>query len=100
MTELVATHGLASATDVYLTGSSSGATGIMLNIDRMVRHVDSLAPYIKLRGIGIVDSGWFLVNHLYRHHPCTDAFLCSPSELVARHTVVARANPGRMLDAS
>jgi hypothetical protein len=82
MTKLVATHGLASATDGCLTVSSAGATGIMLNIDRMARLVGSLTPYVKLRGI--VDSGWFLDNHPYRHHPYTDAFLCSPSELVQR----------------
>ncbi|XP_074030873.1 palmitoleoyl-protein carboxylesterase notum isoform X2 [Leptinotarsa decemlineata] len=52
--------GLENSTDLLLTGSSAGGTGVMLNLDyvKELLHEDLMLTQINVRGVA--DSGWFL----------------------------------------
>ncbi|XP_057651110.1 palmitoleoyl-protein carboxylesterase NOTUM [Diorhabda carinulata] len=52
--------GLENSTDLILSGSSAGGTGVMLNLDyvKELLHEELLLTQINVRGI--TDSGWFL----------------------------------------
>lgn len=84
--DLTHIHGLATAAKVYLAGTSAGATGVLLNLDRIVDLVGELAPSVEVRGIS--DSGWFLDNKQYKAVECTDAHQCAPTESVRRGIVL------------
>lgn len=52
--------GLENGTDLLLTGSSAGGTGVMINLDPVQ---DLLHNVLKMKQIsvrGVTDSGWFL----------------------------------------
>ncbi|CAD5110709.1 DgyrCDS88 [Dimorphilus gyrociliatus] len=76
-------HNLKSATRIYLSGSSAGATGVLMNIDRISQRLINLAPKAKVRGI--IDSGWYLDNMPFkRESDCRDNPLhCSPSKAIS-----------------
>lgn len=54
------TLGLENSTDLLLTGSSAGGTGVMLNLDpvREFLHEKKRLKHIAVKGV--TDSGWFL----------------------------------------
>ncbi|XP_050515661.1 palmitoleoyl-protein carboxylesterase NOTUM [Diabrotica virgifera virgifera] len=52
--------GLENSTDLILSGSSAGGTGVMLNLDyvKELLHEELMLTQINVRGV--TDSGWFL----------------------------------------
>lgn len=52
--------GFENSTDLLLTGSSAGGTGVMLNLDPVEEliHETLKLPRVSVRGV--TDSGWFL----------------------------------------
>lgn len=83
---------------VLMAGSSAGAAGVMINLDRVARTIGESGSKADVRGLA--DSGWILENdyleqmitgngkhksrqstHSKPHSaPCTDAANCSPME--------------------
>lgn len=67
--------GLKNATDLLLTGSSAGGTGVMLNLDPVqeLLHDDLKLKQISVKGV--TDSGWFLdrVPFVSNGKPAVDA---------------------------
>ena len=61
---------------------SAGGTGVLLNLDRVSRMLESSAPKLDVRGVA--DSGWFLDNRQYKPIECTDAHTCAPTEGIRR----------------
>lgn len=57
--------GLENSTDLLLTGSSAGGTGVMLNLDfvKELLHEELNLKQINIRGV--TDSGWFLDRSPY-----------------------------------
>lgn len=67
--------GLENGTDLLLTGSSAGGTGVMLNLDPVQ---ELLHDGLKLKQIsvkGVTDSGWFLDREPFvsKGKPAVDA---------------------------
>ena len=56
--ELVEFESLLFSEELYLAGSSAGATGVLINVDPVARMVANSQLKVK----GIVDSGWFIDN--------------------------------------
>lgn len=56
-------HGLKDADFLLLAGSSAGAVGVLINLDRVSDLMHRLAPRVQVRGLA--DSGWFLDNEPY-----------------------------------
>ncbi|KAL1492260.1 hypothetical protein ABEB36_012736 [Hypothenemus hampei] len=52
--------GLENSTDLLLTGSSAGGTGVMINLDFVEELLHEEFMLKKLRVKGVTDSGWFL----------------------------------------
>jgi hypothetical protein len=85
-------RGLASADVLLLSGSSAGAGGVLLNLDRVAEHLQSIGCKVQVRGIA--DSGWFLDNQpflqqsenamyaKYLQAACREGHVCSPLESV------------------
>lgn len=65
--------------DVYF---SAGATGVLLNIDRVADKLAVEAPNLDV--YGIVDSGWFLDTEQFHKTECTNTFNCPPEESVRK----------------
>lgn len=70
---------------VVLAGSSAGAAGVMINLDRVAKTIAQSGSKADVRGIA--DSGWILENdYLESKHygkpmlPCTDPDNCSPMD--------------------
>ncbi|XP_064628821.1 palmitoleoyl-protein carboxylesterase notum1-like isoform X2 [Lineus longissimus] len=80
--DIVADGHLDNAKRVLVAGSSAGATGVLLNLDKISTTLSELAPRVKVRGLA--DSGWFLDNDPFRPIACTDAHLCAPKEGIKR----------------
>nr|XP_010948944.1 palmitoleoyl-protein carboxylesterase NOTUM [Camelus bactrianus] len=75
--------GLSGAKVLLLAGSSAGATGVLLNVDRVAEQLEELGyPAIQVRGLA--DSGWFLDNKQYRRTDCIDTITCAPTEAIRR----------------
>ncbi|XP_054849645.1 palmitoleoyl-protein carboxylesterase notum2-like [Eublepharis macularius] len=76
--------GMKQAKVLLLAGSSAGATGVLLNIDRVAALLEALEAE-ALQVQGLVDSGWFLVDTKRPRAPgCSDAFACSPVEALKK----------------
>ena len=58
MNFLMRAHGMASATDVILTGGSSGGMAVYLVCDRIADHIRAANP--KIRVTCLADAGMFL----------------------------------------
>lgn len=56
--ELADYNQLLFAKELYLAGSSAGATGVLVNVDLVAKMVAKVGILVR----GIVDSGWFLDN--------------------------------------
>ena len=56
--ELADYNQLLFASELYLAGSSAGATGVLVNVDSVSRMLSKVGILVR----GIVDSGWFLDN--------------------------------------
>ena len=56
--ELADYNQLLFARELYLAGSSAGATGVLVNVDFVSRMLSKVGILVR----GIVDSGWFLDN--------------------------------------
>ena len=56
--ELADYNQLLFAKELYLAGSSAGATGVLVNVDLVAKIVAKVGILVR----GIVDSGWFLDN--------------------------------------
>ena len=54
---------LRAGQELYLTGSSAGGTGVLVNLDRVAGLVKDLGGRMRVRGI--MDSGWFLDHDPY-----------------------------------
>ena len=54
--ELAEFEGLLFSEELYLAGSSAGATGVLINVDPVAQMVAQSQLKVK----GIVDSGWFI----------------------------------------
>ena len=61
---------------------SAGATGVLVNLDRVAAQMAQLAPAVDVRGIA--DSGWFLDNEQYKPVPCGEPHSCAPIDGVKR----------------
>ncbi|KXJ23738.1 palmitoleoyl-protein carboxylesterase notum1a [Exaiptasia diaphana] len=61
-------QGLYRAKHLLLAGSSAGAIGVLLNVDRVAAKLRSLGFKVNVRGL--VDSGWYLDN-ITRKPGCT-----------------------------
>ena len=46
--------------ELYLSGSSAGGTGVLVNVDAIASILSESKSMIHVRGI--IDSGWFLDN--------------------------------------
>lgn len=77
--ELIRDRGLGEADLLLLAGSSAGAAGVLVNLDRVSDLVTSLTGgRVKVKGVA--DSGWFLDNKPFddsihddhRHHHQTE----------------------------
>lgn len=53
-------QGLQTADLLFLTGSSAGAAGVLVNLDRVAELMVSVGSTAQV--LGIADSGWFLDN--------------------------------------
>ncbi|XP_015271589.1 PREDICTED: carboxylesterase notum2-like [Gekko japonicus] len=76
--------GIKQAKVLLLAGSSAGATGVLLNIDRVAALLAELeADALQVQGL--VDSGWFLID-TKRPRPagCSDPFACSPADALKK----------------
>jgi hypothetical protein len=65
MTELLP-QGLMQADLLLLAGSSAGAAGVMVNLDRVSDLMARLGSSVQVRGLA--DSGWFLDNKPFDGH--------------------------------
>lgn len=72
--------------NVYISATSSycsaGATGVLLNIDRVSATLAVDAPGLDVHGI--VDSGWFLDTEQFQKTECTNTINCPPAESVKK----------------
>ncbi|XP_055338255.1 carboxylesterase notum2-like [Paramacrobiotus metropolitanus] len=75
-------RGLLKARKVLLAGSSAGATGVMLNVDRIAEQLRDEGCKAEVRGL--MDSGWFLESEPFRTVDCVDPRRCSPIESVKK----------------
>ncbi|KAF6031931.1 NOTUM [Bugula neritina] len=75
-------HGLKSGEKLFFAGSSAGATGVLLNIDRVADRLAKEAPGLDVQGI--VDSGWFLDTEQLHKTECTNTLNCPPAEAVQK----------------
>lgn len=91
--DLVKKRQLADGRMLLLTGSSAGAVGVLINLDRVADILHDKGSKIEVRGI--VDSGWFLDNEPFRPlksffddnqsiNTCSSPFNCSPLESVKK----------------
>ncbi|KAK3089800.1 hypothetical protein FSP39_006629 [Pinctada imbricata] len=70
-------RGLKRARKLFLTGSSAGGTGVLMNLDRVADQMAILAPRVEVRGIA--DSGWFIDDiPQFRTSKCSEPLSCSP----------------------
>ncbi|KAJ8315347.1 hypothetical protein KUTeg_007497 [Tegillarca granosa] len=74
--------GLSKARKMILAGSSAGATGVLMNLDRIADMMKIFAPRVEVRGIA--DSGWFVDIPQFRPKECTEPFSCAPSDGIKR----------------
>ncbi|XP_015784529.1 palmitoleoyl-protein carboxylesterase notum1' [Tetranychus urticae] len=58
--ELLLSKGLSDGKSLLLAGSSAGAGGVLVNLDRVADFISSTGSKIEVRGL--MDSGWFLDN--------------------------------------
>lgn len=90
--------GLYNAKSLLFSGSSAGAVGVLINLDRVADLLRSLGSTVSVRGIA--DSGWFLDNEPFdfnsiidkpggqkagrskKTSECTDTHSCAPVEMV------------------
>ncbi|KAK3712393.1 hypothetical protein RRG08_002723 [Elysia crispata] len=68
--------GMRRAQTVLIAGTSAGATGVLVNIDRISALIHAKKSSVDVRGL--VDSGWFLDMEPFKEKLCRDAFTCSP----------------------
>lgn len=59
-------RGLVDADLLFLAGSSAGAAGVMVNLDRVADLMTRLGSSAQVRGLA--DSGWFLDNKSFDGH--------------------------------
>ncbi|KAJ8910753.1 hypothetical protein NQ315_017210 [Exocentrus adspersus] len=52
--------GLENSTDLLLTGSSAGGTGVMINLDFIQEYLHEQLQLKQIHVSGVTDSGWFL----------------------------------------
>jgi hypothetical protein len=74
-------RGLSDAKLLILAGSSAGAAGVMINLDRIAQLVANSGSKADVRGLA--DSGWILDNEPFNSHnkqPCVDAINCAPMD--------------------
>ncbi|XP_076062099.1 palmitoleoyl-protein carboxylesterase notum isoform X2 [Oratosquilla oratoria] len=74
--------GLEHGHKVILAGSSAGAVGAMLNVDRVGDLLTTLGVEAEVRAVA--DSGWFLDNTPFAPLPCHDAPTCAPVQAIRR----------------
>ena len=85
ITELLP-RGLSDAKLLLLAGSSAGAAGVMINLDRIADLLANAGSKADVRGLA--DSGWMLENQNYNQlqnsykKPCVDAIHCSPMDSI------------------
>nr|CAG4643802.1 EOG090X02ZJ [Lepidurus arcticus] len=73
-------QGMGNASKIFLTGSSAGGIGVLLNLDKAVDFLKSLGNNADIRGVS--DSGWFLDHAPFAPGDCVDPQRCSPSTAV------------------
>lgn len=85
-------RGLQHASLLILAGSSAGAGGVLVNLDRVALLLQSTGSKVKLRGLA--DSGWFLDNQPFSLHnqnalyarymqaACREGHICPPLESI------------------
>ncbi|XP_054159747.1 palmitoleoyl-protein carboxylesterase NOTUM-like [Oppia nitens] len=80
-------RGLSDASLLLLAGSSAGAAGVMINLDRVTHLLTNEGSKAQVRGIA--DSGWILDNEPFNNNlhnnnhnkkPCIDAINCAPMD--------------------
>lgn len=82
ITELLP-RGLSDAKLLLLAGSSAGAAGVMINLDRIAQLLANSGSKADVRGLA--DSGWILDNQNFNTHykkPCVDAINCAPMDAI------------------
>ncbi|XP_067951543.1 palmitoleoyl-protein carboxylesterase NOTUM-like isoform X2 [Watersipora subatra] len=75
-------HDLQQGEKLFFAGSSAGATGVLLNIDRVADTLARDAPGLDV--YGIVDSGWFIDPEQLHNTECTSTLNCPPAEAVKK----------------
>ncbi|KAM4751460.1 carboxylesterase notum2 [Anableps anableps] len=72
--------GIKQAKVVMLAGTSAGATGVLLNIERVASQLEQLGTEAQVRGL--VDSGWFLESKQQRSPNCPETVSCTPEDAI------------------
>ncbi|XP_014881843.1 carboxylesterase notum2 [Poecilia latipinna] len=72
--------GIKQAKVVMLAGTSAGATGVLLNIERVASQLEQLGTEAQVRGL--VDSGWFLESKQQRSPDCPATVSCTPEDAI------------------
>ncbi|RWS16397.1 protein notum-like protein [Dinothrombium tinctorium] len=72
-------RGLYDAKSLLLAGSSAGAGGVLVNLDRVADLLAAIGSKVEVRGLS--DSGWFLDNEPFDFH--TAMAIKSSSKLVS-----------------
>lgn len=65
---------------VLLAGSSAGAAGVMINLDRVARMIADSGSLADVRGLA--DSGWILENDYLEGPNCADPAHCPPTDSI------------------
>ncbi|KAH7640033.1 notum-like protein [Dermatophagoides farinae] len=95
------TYGFLDSKFILLAGSSAGAAGVMINLDRVAKMISDAGSSADVRGLA--DSGWIMDSDDHHHHhhqmpvgftnqdkqqssssssmPCADG-ICSPTEMI------------------
>lgn len=55
---------------LLLAGSSAGAAGVLVNLDRVADLLLAMGSKVEVRGLS--DSGWFLDNEPFNFHSASE----------------------------
>ncbi|XP_040576551.1 palmitoleoyl-protein carboxylesterase NOTUM isoform X2 [Lepeophtheirus salmonis] len=90
--ELVYYEKLLQGSELYLSGSSAGGTGVLINVDSVAESIKRFGRN-ELVVRGISDSGWFLDSNPFspRSDGCDEEGNCSPIGAVRKGTHLWKA---------
>ena len=96
MSFLMRDHGMAGATDVIITGGSSGGMAVYLNCDRIADQIHAVSP--KIRVTCLADAGMFLDHPGLSGEPTlspefVDSFYAWNSSAMTNQACIAHYSP-------